>query len=159
MTVSSIPHLLVDCLHDLADGQRQLADRLGTIAESADEASLRQMFQLIGSEGRILAGELHAACEALEPAEPDAPNIWMQGILDDAERDTEMIVRGRLLDIALVGAIQKALASCDVSFDTALAVAAECGNDEIGETLERAQRGTRRNRDRLRSFLDQLSGA
>ena len=159
MTVSSISHLLVDCLHDLADGQRQLADRLGTIAKATSEISLRQVFDLIGKEGGEWADELHSASNALEPEEPDAPNIWMKGILDDAERDTEMIVRGRLLDIALVGAIQKALASSDVSFDTALAVAAECAVSEISELLDRAQQGIRRNRARLHSFLHQLCEA
>jgi ferritin-like metal-binding protein YciE len=47
----------------------------------------------------------------------------MAGILDDAERDTRATQPGRLLDIALVGAIRKAKAAEIVSSETAMALA------------------------------------
>lgn len=157
MTVSTIPQLLIDCLHDLSDGHRQLSRRLGdTIAGATDDPSFGQVLQLLGRDAGEAAEELKSASDQLSLKEPDASNLWMKGILDDAERDIEMIDRGRLLDIALVGAIQKALASCDVSFDTALAVAAECDHRKIGKTLENAQRLIRRDRKRLSSFLYQF---
>ena len=52
-------------------------------------------------------------------------NLWMAGILDDAHRDTQQTQPGRLLDIALIGAIRKAKAAEIVSSETAIALARE----------------------------------
>jgi ferritin-like metal-binding protein YciE len=64
-----------------------------------------------------------------------APNIWLRAILDDADRDTENVEKGNLLDIALVGAIRKAKQAERVSYETAMALAANLGGADTA-TLE-----------------------
>ncbi len=56
------------------------------------------------------------------------PNLWMAGILDDAERDTRSIAAGPFPDVALIGAIRKAKAAEIVSYETAVATAETLGS-------------------------------
>ena len=51
-------------------------------------------------------------------------NLWMTGILNDADRDAQSHQRGPLLDTALIGALRKAKAAEIVSIETAMALAA-----------------------------------
>jgi hypothetical protein len=64
------------------------------------------------------------------------PNLWMAGIIDDAERDTRSIEPGALLDTALIGAVRKAVAADAVSLETALALANAQAMRTVAEQLE-----------------------
>ncbi|MCA1748542.1 MAG: hypothetical protein LC634_03075, partial [Sphingomonadales bacterium] len=86
--VGTNTELLVTCLHDMADGEEQLADRLGKIAAHATDERLSEAFGAIVERAAAFARRFHEAASAVEAPEPDADNIWMRGILDDAERDT-----------------------------------------------------------------------
>ena len=120
------------CLWDLAEGCRALHGRLPAIAGSADDEILRA--QLDGA-----AEEADDRAKRLEPLTgregPD--NVWMAGILDDGERDTQSIACGVLLDIALIGAVRKALHAEIASIHTAHAVAIGRGDDRAVGVIER----------------------
>lgn len=153
--VSSRAELLTDCLHDLADGERQLGETLGAIAGHVSDGELRDALKDIADQADSLAGDLDSAAAAVDAPEPDAANIWMRGILDDAQRDTEMIEPGMLLDLALIGAVRKALAAAFVSYETAVAVSAV--DPKIVPLLTQAKAGKRRADDRLAALLQRLA--
>jgi hypothetical protein len=63
---------------------------------------------------------------------PDGPvNLWMKGVLDDAERDTRSTEPGALLDIALAGAIRKGKVAEVAACDTALALGPTANSVQI----------------------------
>jgi ferritin-like metal-binding protein YciE len=116
-TISSA-ELLELCLWDIHAGCRDSAERLPQIVIYATDARLRTKLGacIYGANSRAQ----NISNVAKSPGGPE--NLWMAGILNDAQRDTRSIKEGQLLDIALIGAIRKALASEQASTKTALAL-------------------------------------
>ena len=116
--------LFTSCVQDLHAGELLLVERLPDILDYADDPPLRDILKAQITQSRLQAERLRASGE--DVAGP--PNLWMAGILDDAHRDTQSIVPGSLLDVALIGAIRKAKAAEIVSYETAVATAEVVGN-------------------------------
>lgn len=124
--IASAASLLHAAVQDLHAGKRDAAGRLPGIAAQASDPAL---VAILNAEARRAAGQADRLEQCgLDTARPK--NLWMAGILDDAERDGRSTEPGRLLDIALVGAIRKGMAAQIVSSETALALAAET-RDEV----------------------------
>ena len=120
---SSHPALLRIALQDLRAGKVLLAGRLPALRDAATAPTLKEAIA-----GLIEGAGVEAARLVGLGLAPDGPeNIWMAGILDDADRDAGSHQPGVLLDIALVGALRKAMAAQIVSSDTAIALARQAG--------------------------------
>lgn len=120
-TISSAAALLHAAVQDLHVGKRDAAARLPAVAAQSHDPALRTLLEAEAARAAAQAGRLEAC--GLDPSGPR--NLWMHGILDDAERDARSTEPGRLLDIALIGAIRKAMAAQIVSSETALALSGE----------------------------------
>ena len=108
--------LLQACIQDLYAGRRLAAERLGCVAGQATT----ELAAAIESLRHDYAQEAEQLDETgLAQGGPD--NVWMAGILDDADRDTRSVKQGKLLDTALIGAVRKAVAADGVSLETAVA--------------------------------------
>ncbi len=110
--------LLHIALQDLHAGKRAQAERLPAIADAARDPALRALLEAEAARAGSQAERLAAGGDMGGP-----DNLWIAGILDDAERDARSHQPGPLLDIALVGAVRKAKAAEIVSGETALALA------------------------------------
>lgn len=117
---SSAAALLHVCLQDLHAGKAMQADPLRRLAAAATEPALAAL--IADEEARTRTQR--ARLEGLADLAAAPENLWMKGVLDDAERDTRSHQPGRLLDIAIVGAIRKAKAAEIVSSETAIVLAA-----------------------------------
>ena len=114
---ASMAALLHVALQDLRAGKALLVERLPALETAATAAGLRDAIAAM----RRRAGSAIARLDPLHAAGgPD--NLWMRGIIDDADRDARSHLPGPILDIALVGALRKACAAEIVSFDTAIAL-------------------------------------
>ena len=154
MTTSrSAPGLLHVALEDLHAGKIVQAQRLPDLAAKCSDACL---VDLVRREAVRVTDQANRIREAgVNVAEPK--NLWMTGILDDAERDTRQTQPGRLLDIALIGAFRKAKAAEIVSSETAMALAGVLGTGDL-LTLIAAHRAEEMETDRqLRERLAALS--
>ena len=121
---STREQLLTACAQDLHAGEQLLVERLPGIVRHVSDPALRGLL-----EGQI--GQSASQAERLRQTGEDVdgpPNLWMAGIMDDAERDTRSIEAGPLLDVALIGAVRKAKASEIVSYETAVATAEALGS-------------------------------
>lgn len=127
-TISSAASLLHIAVHDLHAGKQDAAHRLPGIAAKAHDPALAELLRAEAARAAAQAARLAAI--VVDTAGPK--NLWTAGILDDAERDGRSTEPGRLLDIALVGAIRKAKAAEIVSSETAMALARELGDEAIG---------------------------
>lgn len=154
-TSRSAAALLHVALQDLHAGKTDQAARLPGIAAKAADAALAALLRAEAVAAAAQAGRIGAAGVAVAGPE----NLWMAGILDDAERDTRSTEPGRLLDIALVGAIRKAKAAEIVSSETAIALARAIGADDLS-ALVAANRGEEIATDRrLKQRLAALAAA
>jgi ferritin-like metal-binding protein YciE len=154
-SIASTASLLQAAVQDLHAGKADAATRLLSLAGHATDPELAE---LLGREaGR--AGE-QAQRIAGTGVDGEGPhNLWMAGILDDAERDTRQTQPGRLLDIALIGAVRKAKAAEIVSSETAIALA-EALADEPLAAVVRANHGEEIATDRaLKAMLERLAGS
>ena len=144
--------LLQACIQDLHAARRVAAERLPGIAAAAG-GELAPVLRTIRDDFAAEAEQLEATDHDLDGPE----NLWMAGIMDDAERDTRSIEAGVLLDIAIVGAVRKAIAADAVSLETALALANSLAKPEIAERVQ-AMRERRRAADEvLREALEALA--
>ena len=150
---ASAASLLHAAVQDLHAAKRLQVERLPKIAEAAGE----ELGRLIGEE-IARAAEQARRIEAAEVDTAGPANLWMAGILDDAERDSTSHQAGRLRDIALVGALRKGKAAEIVSSETALALAEETGDSALAEVV-RANREEEIATDRaLKALLAALAG-
>lgn len=111
--------LLHVALQDLHAGKAAQARRLPALAAACRDDALAELVRSEAARAEAQAARLRDA--GVDVAGPE--NLWMAGILDDAERDTRATRTGSLLDVALVGAIRKAKAAEIVSSETATALA------------------------------------
>ncbi|WP_419826333.1 DUF892 family protein [Sphingomonas sp.] len=140
MTTASAPALLHVALQDIHAGKIDAAERLLVLAAACDDPALAE---IVRAEALRAAGQARRIRDAGVDVSGPA-NLWMAGILEDAERDTRQTQPGRLLDVALVGAIRKAKAAEIVSSETAIALAREVGvtdllavsEENLGEEIE-----------------------
>lgn len=150
----TLPDLLALALQDLCAGCDAFADRLPGIAAHARDARLVEQLGELGHDARARGDRLRATgC-----ADGGPENLWMAGILDDATRDTRSIAAGPPLDLAMVGAMRKAIAAEAVSVDTALALAARLDREEIRAALAANRAGLAAADARLAALLGAIGG-
>lgn len=111
--------LLHVALQDLRAGKQLLLDRLAALADAAADFGLQDVIERDRVNARRHAARLD---EMADLGSPPA-NLWMTGILDDADRDAQSHQPGAILDTALIGALRKAKAAEIVSIETAMALA------------------------------------
>lgn len=141
-------------LWDLGDGLRALASRLSPIVSRVADPALRRDLTSL----RDAANERSQDFFSLS-AENDGPsNLWMAGVLDDAERDARTLPEGVLRDVALIGAVRKMLQAERASHDTAYALARHLGHDNVMEGVTRSIDRNRADDDRLLAALSRLVG-
>lgn len=115
---ASLAALLHVAVQDLHAAKAAQVMRLGGIAEAARDLRL---IEVLAAEVVRAAGQRDRL--AAIGGEGGPANLWIAGILDDAERDARSHQPGVIRDIALVGAIRKAKAAEIVSSDTAVSLA------------------------------------
>ena len=118
--------LLHVAAQDLRAGAEMLEERLPAVRDAATDAALKA----------VIDRELTEARERVARLPGGGPtNLWMKGVLDDADRDARSHQPGPVLDIALVGAVRKAKAAEIVSYDTAIALAERLEGGAMAATL------------------------
>jgi ferritin-like metal-binding protein YciE len=154
MTLIASQASLLHAVQDLHAGKTDAVERLPAIAAQAHDAELAA---LLGDEaGRAERQAARLTAAGINPSGP--ANLWMAGILNDAERDGRSTDPGALLDVALIGAIRKAKAAEIVSSDTALALARATGDDTLAAVVAANQAEEVATDRRLRAALDRLTG-
>ena len=141
------------CMWDVAAGARQLVRRLPELAQHAESSALQLTLHEMASVAGMCADRLFMS--GGKHSGPD--NLWMAGILDDADRDTQMIDHGPLLDLAIVGAVRKALQAKLAATETARAAARALKDSSTTAALQLSQAAAEVHDRRLADLLDDLS--
>lgn len=126
--------LLVVALQDLHDAEAAWTERGPELAADAGP----EVAQFLGAEvdraGAQAERIVHLLTALGEPVKGD-PNIWLRAILDDAARDIGSTAAGPLRDTALIGAFRKGKQAERVSYETAIALAAQLHRTEDSALL------------------------
>lgn len=144
--------LLQSCVQDLHAARQVAIERLPCVeGESGDELAgqLKELRQALSDEAERLA----ATDISLEGPE----NLWMAGVMEDAERDTRSVERGPLLDVALIGAVRKGVAADAVSIETAVAVAQALDRQDLADLLQAMRERAERSDNGLRTLLRKIA--
>lgn len=121
--------LLHVAVQDLHAGKLAQAERLPGLAAAARDPALRELISAEAARAGLQATRLAQAGGDMSGPK----NLWMNGVLDDAERDTRTHQPGPLLDIALAGAVRKAKAAEIAAAETAVALAQAEGLAVVAE--------------------------
>lgn len=133
--VETLRELLILAIQDLADGEAQLIERVPSVSENIHDPGLAELIKRDVARSGEQRNALASMASELGAEASSTRNIWMRGILDDAENDARTIATGPLLDIALAGALRKAKQSERVSYETAIALAGALQMRDCAETL------------------------
>lgn len=144
--------LLQACIQDLYAARQVAVERTPRVVGEAG-ADLAKLLNDLIETYRDEAEQFEGTDISLDGPE----NIWMAGVMDDAERDTRSIVEGPLLDTALIGAIRKGVAADSVSLETAIAVAHSTGRDDIAELTQRMRERSGDHDARLSALLQEIA--
>ena len=144
--------LLQACVQDLHAARQVAVERLPGIIGHAGPPLAKRLQDLLETYGNE-TGEFEETDVSLDGPE----NIWMAGVMDDAERDTRSIVRGALLDTALIGAVRKGVAADSVSLQTAIAVANSLGRADIAALTQRMRERSGDHDARLAALLQEIA--
>lgn len=148
------PDLLLVAIQDLHHGAEMFAKALPKLATSVQDQALATFLAEAAEQSEVQAARL--AATGLDTDRP--PNVWMKGIIRDARRDSRSVEKGRLLDVALIGAVRKGLAAEIVSYETANALARVVGQDTTLDATERNLAERRAADLRFRTLLERISG-
>ena len=143
--------LLQACIQDLYAARQVAVERIPCIIGEAG-ADLAKLLSDLVETYRDEARQFEGTEISLDGPE----NIWMAGVMDDGERDTRSIVRGALLDTALIGAVRKGVAADSVSLETAIAVANALGRHDIAALTQRMRERSGDHDARLAALLQEI---
>ena len=137
--VVSLRGLMIDCVQDLREGEAITLKRLPSVVDGLVDGCASDILTRRLTCARRREADLEATAAELAVSSCGPQNIWMSGMLDDAQRDIETVEPGPLLDIALVGAVRKMVTASLVSYETAAAVADRLGLAAAGRRAVRAR--------------------
>lgn len=156
--VTDMRGLLVDCVQDLREGEAVTLKRLPKVVEAVISGPVAGTLHRRLAAAQARADDLDAIAASLGVDARGPENLWMSAMLEDAGRDTEMVEKGPLLDIALIGAVRKMVVASRVSYETAVAVARRLGLSDAEARLGRAcDAEAEADRD-LHAALDAIAG-
>lgn len=144
--------LLQACVQDLHAARQVAAERLPCLVGKAG-SELAKLIERLAETYAEEARRFESTDISLEGPE----NIWMAGVMDDAERDTRSIVGGPLLDTALIGAVRKGVAADLVSLETAISVARSIEREDIARLAEHMREQSGEHDARLRALLQETA--
>lgn len=128
--------LLIMALQDLHDGECAMVERLPTVRLHGADEGFRALLEQDAARSAQQREGLAQMLRSMNSGTGAEPNIWLRAILDDADNDAATIARGPLRDMALVGALRKGKQSQRVSYETAIVLARQQGNDDAQTALE-----------------------
>ena len=151
-TTTTAPDLLDSALQDIRAGADLLIAHLPAIRDAVSDQRLRDAFERLIADVAERRGRL----EDTGRAGGGPPNLWMQGVVDDAERDSDTVAPGPLLDTALIGAIRKGLVADVAAYDTAIALAEATDEAALAVSLSRLRDGASANDATLLALLEKM---
>ncbi len=138
MAIRSPQDLLAQEIKEIHSAERQLSRALPKLAKSAGSETLREMLRRRQEQGATLIESLDEAMAEMNVTRGRVKNAAMEGLIEDANQHVEELDDERMLDAALVGAVQKVEHYCIAAWGTARSMGQLFGQQKVVEAMERA---------------------
>lgn len=138
MAIRSPQDLLTQEIKEIHSAERQLSRVIPKLARAAGSEKLREMLQRRKEQGAILIEALDEALEEMEVTKARVKNVAIEGLIEDATQHVEEIDDEKMLDAALIGAVQKIEHYCMAAWGTTRSMGELFGQEKVVGAMERA---------------------
>ena len=138
MAIKSPQDLLTQEIKEIHSAERQLSRALPKLAKATGSEKLREMLQRRREQGAILIEALDEALEEMQVSKGRVKNVAIEGLIEDANQHAEEIEDEKMLDAALIGAVQKVEHYCIAAWGTTRSMGQLFGRQKVVEAMERA---------------------
>jgi ferritin-like metal-binding protein YciE len=138
MVLRSPTDLLTQEVKEIHSAERQLSRALPKLAKAASSQRLREMLEKRREQGATLIESLDEALEELGTTRARKKNDAIEGLIEDANQHVEEISDKKMLDAALIGAVQKIEHYCIAAWGTVASMGRLFEQQKVVEAMERA---------------------
>jgi ferritin-like metal-binding protein YciE len=140
MSVETVDELFVDELKDIYSAEKQAVRAYPRIVKAVESEELKDALQTHLDQTKQHVERLDRVFEILEKRASGKTCEGMKGLLDEASQQIEEIEEGPVLDVALIGALQRVEHYEIAAYGTVATLAEALGQSEIkdllGQTLQ-----------------------
>ncbi len=138
MALKSPQDLLTQEIKEIHSAERQLSRAVPKLSRACSSEKLREALQLRKEQGSNLIEALDEALEEMEVSKARVKNVAMEGLIEDATQHIDEIDDGKMLDAALLAAVQKVEHYCIAAWGTARSMGQLFGQQKVVEAMEKA---------------------
>jgi ferritin-like metal-binding protein YciE len=138
MALKSPTDLLTQELKEIHSGERQLSRALPKLAKAASSQRLSEMLEQRREQGATLIEAIDEALDELGTTRARKKNDAIEGLIDDANQHVDEIGDKKMLDAALIGAVQKIEHYCIAAWGTVASMGRLFEQAKVVEVMERA---------------------
>ena len=135
MSVETAEDLFTDELKDIYSAEKQAVRAFPRIAKAVQSDELKEAIQEHLEQTKQQVERLDRVFEILEKRATGKTCEGMKGLLEEAFTHIEEIEQGAVLDVALIGALQRVEHYEIAAYGTVASLAEEMGQEEIHELL------------------------
>jgi ferritin-like metal-binding protein YciE len=138
MALKSPADLLTQELKEIHSAERQLSRALPKLAKAASSQRLREMIEKRREQSTTLIEAIDEALDELGTTRARKKNDAIEGLIEDANQHVEEISDKKMLDAALIGAVQKIEHYCIAAWGTVASMGRLFEQTKVVEAMERA---------------------
>src|SRR5512132_585811 len=138
MALQSPADLLTQELKEIHSAERQLSRALPKLAKAASSQRLREMIEKRREQSTTLIEAIDEALDELGTTRARKKNDAIEGLIEDANQHVEEISDKKMLDAALIGAVQKIEHYCIAAWGTVASMGRLFEQEKAVEAMERA---------------------
>ena len=134
-----LKELLVDCLRDVYDAEKQIVKALPKMIKSAENADLKEGLSNHLEETKQQVSRLEEAFQALGENAKSKPCKGMRGLLEEGSEVLSEEEPGVMLDLAIIAAAQKVEHYEISAYGTARTIAEKLANQKVSKLLRKTE--------------------
>lgn len=158
MKLTTLNHVFYDGLMDISSAEGQLLDVIPEILKKTSTKELREIILSHLNETKEESNTVSDLCKEFS-LDPEGKHcIGMEGILEEGLLLIQENTPSKLLDLAIIGILQKIEHYEVASYGTAANYAQELGLSEAQDTLHRLMQEEKSADEKLTALAEQLIG-
>ena len=139
MEQETLQELLVECLRDIYDAEKQIVKALPKMIKAATSGDLKQGLSSHLEETKEQVARLEQAFEILGEPAKSKPCKGMRGLLEEGSEILSEEDPGVMLDLSIIGAAQKVEHYEISAYGTARTIAEKVGNQRVAKLLRKTE--------------------
>ena len=139
MEQETLQELLIDCLRDIYDAEKQIVKALPKMIKAAENAALRDGLTNHLEETKEQVSRLEEAFQALGENAKSKPCKGMRGLLEEGSEVLSEEEPGVMMDLSIIAAAQKVEHYEISAYGTARTIAEKLGNQTVSKLLRKTE--------------------